>query len=130
MKFSSQDKNVSMLLNHTDSSLHAALNGGTTKNWKGELSNMTQPPWISPSINTGCLEQGFSLFSKLPLTEVKTRVGIQTQTQICSFPYLVRGFGFGYQHPNVIDTEISCGDIISPPPTLQTNAAFCRIYVQ
>lgn len=119
-----------MLLNHTDSSLHAALNGGTTKNWKGELSNMTQPPWISPSINTGCLEQGFSLFSKLPLTEVKTRVGIQTQTKICSFPYLVRGFGFGYQHPNPINSEISCGDIISPTHNIQTYAAFCRIYVQ
>ena len=130
MKFSSLDKKVSLLLNHTDSSLHAALNGGTTKNWRGELSNMTQPPWISPSINTSCLEQGFSLSSKLPLTKVKTQVGIQTQTQICSFPYLVRGFGFGYQHPNLINTKISCGDIISPTPNIQTYAAFCRIYVQ
>lgn len=130
MKFSSLDKKVSLLLNHTDSSLHAALNGGTTKNWRGELSNMTQPPWILPGIDSNCLQQGVILFSQLPVTGVKTRVGIQSQTHICPLPYLVRGFGFGYQHPNVIDTEISCGDIISPPLTLQTYAAFCRIYVQ
>lgn len=129
MKFSSNVK-VATLLNHNASSLHAALNAGKKKRWRGELSNITQPFWFSPSINTNCLEQGFSLFSVLPITRVKTRVGIQSQTSICPLPYLVRGFGFGYQHPNQLNKEISCGDIISEPFGTNTYPAFCSIYVQ
>ena len=129
MKFPTTDKKVTMLLNYTANSLYSAFNGAINKTWKADFPSIKQLPWTPPKMDTSCLVQGFSLLAQHPLMTIRSHIGVQSQPQQCPLPYLVRGFGIGYQpsHPGI--PEISCGEVISYPP-IQTYPAFCRIYVQ
>lgn len=131
MKFPPGDRKTTIQLNYTAGSLYSAFQEGINNSWPADFSTMTQFPWTPPAINTSCFVQGFNLIAKHPRMTIKSRVGVQSQPLRCAQPYLVRGFGIGYQRYYPQIPEISCGEIISRPRNIpETHPAFCTIYIQ
>ena len=128
LHFPSHDQTAVMLVNHTTESLYSALHEGVEEMLITNFSTIELFPWTPSSINKSCLIQRFNSPGPFPYM-IKSRVGVESQTAKCDFPYLVRGVGIGYLGA----PEMSCGEITIDPssdPTVKRYPAFCRIYVQ
>jgi len=114
---------TSIVMNYTSPSLHSALHSGV-KTWLADLSTIKTPP----NIDKSCLVQGFNMLGPHPW-DVKSRIGVESQSMKCASPYLVHGVGIGLQG----FPDLSCGEIIISNSSLTATeiyTAVCKIYIQ
>lgn len=119
-------QNAAILVNYTEKSLYTALEKGMKMTWHAGHDATSNIP---PSIDKGCLIQGFNMLGPHPWN-IKSRVGVESQhVPCCNLPYLVRGVGIGFSFRG--KSQISCGDVIIRGHfERETHPAFCRIYIQ